>query len=1006
MLRPSRHSVTRRDATRHRTGTGKGNHDVKRIAATVIFFVAGQLPAAGASAGSPAPQRLGRPSTTAPDVRGPQADRAAGAGEAIALNEGFEQVDRFGADGAGGGIFSNGWIRRNNSDKANGYWMQCLPTSQNGVWNAADGPDNSCALSSYGATMQDHGTISDWIVSPLVNFGAGSTVSFHTRTKPGSQFPDRLQVRACVSGPCTNFGTGAEDVGDFTTVLFDLNPGEAQSVYPEDWTQYTLAFADGVPTSGSGRIAFRYYVHDGGVNGTRGNLVGLDRVVVDSGQGSTSLLGLDVTVAPADAAHPDACATTTSIDVAVGDQVNYCYKVTNHSSETLNYQFLRDDRLGPLITQQPTVLAPGASYQYNRIVTVGEAQSPSSTWTGQVGPWGYTYAVSPPPSHFIDITDGTLIAADSGASAVLTFPADFDFLLYGQRIRQFCVLTQGIFESVTQSCASNFMFGNLPNDHFLGNPSIIPFWINVVESPGGGNLLYWKTLGTAPNRQFIVEWKDVETMFDGPVTMEVILNEGSNVIEMRYAGDYSNTAQYYRTGLQNQWIANVYPDNGNLLNVGSIVWTPADPNAHTATRKVTVNAGLPALDLNPTAVTATAPSQGTASAVVTVANPGNGRLDWSVQTAARPSNMPSTPHFVVPLGAREQVSFGRLPAWLRSTAVAPASPTPAAPAGNGQYAYAVDLNEGPYLWKFDPNHTDDKSIAGYLPSYSSVTGATFLDDDFTKLYAFDTFNNQLFWFDVTSQYAAMHVVGTAAVPTDAVMGLKQDPTSGAVYLSTADGRSSGLWTIDPDTAVVQQIGSTSDAPGIIDIAFDAQGNLYGVDILLDALVAIDKTSGTAQPIGSLGFDANYASGLAFDYATGQLYFSSVDISGGFLAPGIWTIDTITGQATLASPINGIDGATAVWDAFAIAHPADNVCVDPANVPWLVLSPQQGTIAAGAAPATVSLAFDGTALADGTYSANLCLYSNDPLHRHQSLPVTFTVGVSDTIFADGFDSTAF
>ncbi|OPZ41635.1 MAG: hypothetical protein BWY94_02359 [Actinobacteria bacterium ADurb.BinA094] len=52
------------------------------------------------------------------------------------------------------------------------------------------------------------------------------------------------------------------------------------------------------------------------------------------------------------------------------------------------------------------------------------------------------------------------------------------------------------------------------------------------------------------------------------------------------------------------------------------------------------------------------------------------------------------------------------------------------------------------------------------------------------------------------------------------------------------------------------------------------------------------------------------------------------------------------------------------------------CPDPADVPWLSVSPASGTTTAGAStPVTVT--FDSTGLAAGAYGANLCITSNDP-----------------------------
>jgi len=999
--RSTTQGVARRDANPAAVRPVEGNDYVKRITA-LTFLIAGALGAGASAGGTDAAPWRGRPDGLAPDTRAPQAGLVpAGSTGPTALDEGFEQFNVF-----GGGMFANGWIRQNNSDEADSYWWQCIRTSEGGFWNAADGPDDSCGLAGYTSTLIDGGTISNWIVTPLVSFGSGSTVSFYTRTKPGSTFPDRLQVRACSAEPCTDLGTGSEDVGDFTTLLLDIDPGEAQGVYPEDWTQYVVDFSEGLPTSGNGRIAFRYYVHDSGPNGSRGNLIGLDRVVVTTGQDAASPIDLAVTVAPADAAHPDACATSTVADVTVGDQVTYCYKVTNHSQDTLNYQYLRDDVLGSLLTQMPQTLAPGASYQYNRTVTIGESQAPSSTWTAQSGPSGYSSVTAPQPSDFIDISDGTPIA-DQYYPDALTFPSDFDFRLYGRPITHFCVLAQGIFESIEQSCSSNFFYGQyaggIPADAFIGTPSILPMWVRTPDPPTGGSLFY-KLVGTAPHRQFIVEWKDVPFQwFDGSFTDEIILNEGTDTIEVRYADDYGVESGSAIVGLQNQWLADVYSSNTESLDgVGSLLWTPSQGPDYTATRQVTVNAGVPALALDHDAINATAPSHGNSSASLAVSNGGDGRLDWSVQSAAAPSNMPHVKHFVAPVGDRKNVSFGR-PSQAAGSASAPAATgnAPPLPFGDAShYAYAIDLAEGPYLWRFDPfNIATSGEIAAYPNPRSVLTGATFLDDDFSKLYVFDSANSTLGWLGTGFAGA---VIGTAAIPADLVTGMKQDPTSGTVYLSTADGQSSGLWTIDPVTAAVQFVGGQSDAPGIIDIAFDAQGNLYGVDIVLDALVAISKTTGEAQAIGSLGFDANCGAGLAFDYATDALYFSSLT-SCAAGSDTLWSIDTTTGLASVVSPIPGIDGAAAQYDALAIAHPAGNVCTDPASVPWLSLGASSGSLEPGDPAAPLTIAFDASGLADGTYSANLCFYSNDPLHHHQSLPVTLAVGAAaDRIFTDGFD----
>ncbi len=55
---------------------------------------------------------------------------------------------------------------------------------------------------------------------------------------------------------------------------------------------------------------------------------------------------------------------------------------------------------------------------------------------------------------------------------------------------------------------------------------------------------------------------------------------------------------------------------------------------------------------------------------------------------------------------------------------------------------------------------------------------------------------------------------------------------------------------------------------------------------------------------------------------------------------------------------------------------ETACTAPADVPWLSEAPTSGTTAAGAST-PVQVTFDSTGLAVGTYTANLCVTSNDP-----------------------------
>jgi hypothetical protein len=94
-------------------------------------------------------------------------------------------------------------------------------------------------------------------------------------------------------------------------------------------------------------------------------------------------------------------------------------------------------------------------------------------------------------------------------------------------------------------CSNGYLtFGDVVND-FSNDPSfpnpetpnnvIAPYWDDW--NPGAGGDVYYATLGVAPSRRFVVMWNQVLHfgVAGNPVTFEVVLFEGSNTIEYRYA---------------------------------------------------------------------------------------------------------------------------------------------------------------------------------------------------------------------------------------------------------------------------------------------------------------------------------------------------------------------------------------------------------------------------------------------------------------------------------------
>ncbi len=190
------------------------------------------------------------------------------------------------------------WVTQNNS-QPNGTtsWFQGNPA----VFPANSGATNSYLGVNFNSTTGTN-TISNWAFPPSVLMKNGDKFSFYTRTTTG-QFPDRLQVRLNTTNTGTNVGATNTSVGDYSTLLLDINPTYTATGYPTAWTQFTITMS-GLPAAGvSGRLAFRYFVESGGPAGANSDYIGIDDVVYTTFPlvnpttctGSTANLKVDIT---------------------------------------------------------------------------------------------------------------------------------------------------------------------------------------------------------------------------------------------------------------------------------------------------------------------------------------------------------------------------------------------------------------------------------------------------------------------------------------------------------------------------------------------------------------------------------------------------------------------------------------------------------------------------------------------------------------------------------------
>ena len=184
-------------------------------------------------------------------------------GNAQAINEGFES-------GITTLTTTSGWAINNLSTP-----VGTIPT-----WTLSAGiaprTGTAAAIANFN-NVAGAATISNWLIAPTRTLNNGDIVSFWTRDA-ADVYADRLQVRISTNGASTNVGTTNISVGDFTTTVIDINPGLTTTGYPTVYTQYTFTIS-GLAGSTSGRIAFRYFVTNGGPTGTNSDAIAIDDFV-------------------------------------------------------------------------------------------------------------------------------------------------------------------------------------------------------------------------------------------------------------------------------------------------------------------------------------------------------------------------------------------------------------------------------------------------------------------------------------------------------------------------------------------------------------------------------------------------------------------------------------------------------------------------------------------------------------------------------------------------------
>jgi hypothetical protein len=664
---------------------------------------------------------------------------------------------------------------------------------------------------------------------------------------------------------------------------------------------------------------------------------------------------LQLAVGPAlDNGDPATCGSATALDVHAGDAVNFCYTLTNLGSSTLAYHTLVDSVDGELFALMHEDVAPGASMQFNRIVTATlSAGDYAATWTAQDQEPGYAAAAI--PFAFTDIVgSGTPLDLGDDAAIGVTLPFAFPFFDGTSDL-----LTIGNNGTLVLGTLNGFSYAfndPLPYapDIFMGGPIIAPFWDDFADSAGN---VWWQVDGTAPNRRAIVQWIRPHFLQSGgaPAVFQAHLGEDGS-LQFHYAntvfGDANNAdwdmGGSATVGLQNvdASIGNQYSYNAPSIAPGSaLAWTRTSPTAYSANATVHLEVA-PALQpatiaVTPTPLDASAQAGGAAIVLpVQIRNDGDLPLQWNAieAPAARPSTAPPV-HAPTPLALRKQRGNDATRDRWRGHARDVVSLRGATTAGCDESTPGIVV------------HDDGMPEDGYRDGSGLFSLAGYVDRFTPSAYP------------ATYTSACVSFLASPSAPG----------TSQAFQLVVYDD--SG-WDGGPGNLLAAVDAVATDIPTSAVASF-VRVDLSGVGISIDS--------------GSVYI------GVQFDPIDPGVVYVASDVNG---AP-----DAGNGYLMRGNP-----GAPGGWDPIVDQFPdyhallvraveAPDACALPSDVPWLSLSAVSGDVDAHDA-ASISVTLDPSVLAAGHYEAALCIGSNDPQHPRTVVPVRFDIG--DALFTDGFD----
>jgi uncharacterized repeat protein (TIGR01451 family) len=667
---------------------------------------------------------------------------------------------------------------------------------------------------------------------------------------------------------------------------------------------------------------------------------------------------------------------------------------------------------------------------------------------GGPDPYGYTYADSNEAGgaryEWLDVTDGTPLGLLDDGEANVTLPFPFNF--YGTVSTDIRVGNNGglLFGVTTGDLA-------ITNDN-LGSTStnnlIVPFWDDIDADTGD---VYYKTVGNAPYRQFIVEWYNRPHYSNvGNATFELILYETTNNIKYQYQDvvfgdslyDYGASAtvgirqttpnylQYsYNQPVIQDALAICFQYPGSLpCDGGDVLW---------------LGESIPGGTIPANGETLPWTNYFTATEAAGIMQPG----DYYATLRMQPTEA-GFPVKLIPviMTAEPTLTQGLLEGNVTSDR--PGGPLEAdiliESSGGMSWTITTDADGFYHFWLEEGDYSVTASAPDYL---SQSVDVTILADNTTIQDFLLLLDAPWIVVDPLSMEETLQM-GQTAMQTLDISNLGQEPLPFEIVERNGDFLPSktgeDILVVRHDTLAADAMQNALTQLGYTYLGVtDAEFQAMTVDQLLEyqAVFHAGTTGYTGAPSasetlliayldagGSLFISDNdlgyYRNGSVFydtylqsiyDVDNGGeivdgldlMYGLTLDISAdpypdgitvGTEGAAIFQFQGSVEQNGAAIDRNGYRAVYTGFDYEYIADPAQEVevinrvlnFIAVSDAPWLSEQPITGTIAAGET-APIEVTFDaGVASDPGIYTAELRVKHNDPLQQTVSVPITLTV----------------